>query len=251
MMSETRIMKQWMLVAAGLGVMLAGCGGEGSGSTPPSSSLSFSVAPSSLSFSGVGGDTLEPPAQRITIQGSGGTVYLELAYAGIAYEATPLQLSGTTATATVRVPSPKIAGAGTHTGTVTIRGYEYPFGGTEVAGSPKQANVTYTVSGLAASPSLLVFNQTAGSFPAAQSVTLSLSPAATDGWSAAIEYVPISGLTVPNWLQVSPLGGSTLPATLSVSVVAQGQPGIMYDGYINVTATNGSTLRYHVIYRAH
>jgi hypothetical protein len=140
-----------------------------------------------------------------------------------------------------------------HTGTVTIRGYEYQFGGAEVSGSPRRINVTYSVPGLAANPALLVFNQSAGGpLPAAQVTTVSdgLNPADSDSWSATVEHAPIVGLTVPTWLQVSPSSGATLPAALTVSVVAQGQPGIEYDGYINITSTKGYTLRIRAIYRA-
>jgi hypothetical protein len=239
----------------GIAALLYGCGGGGddgsSGNSP--SAMSLSATPASLAFSGVDGGTLEPPTQQISIQSSGGTVYVAVTYAGIAYEAAPLQMSGATATATVRVPAPNIVGAGVHTGTVTLRGYEYQFGGAEVSGSPRQVSVTYSVAGLSANPALLVFNQNPGGpLPGAQVVTLSdgLNPAASDSWSATVEHAPIIGLTVPTWLQVSPLSGSTLPATLTASVVAQGQAGIEYDGYINVMTVNGATKRIHAIYRA-
>lgn len=242
----------------GIAVLAGGCGGKssnGDGSNDPSTSaLSISAMPASLTFLGVDGSSVEPPTQQIFIQSSGGTVYVDLTYAGTAYEAALPQISGATVTATVRVPAPRIMGAGVHTGRVTIRGDEYAFGGSQVAGSPQDVSVTYSVAGLAVSPaSIMVFNPAqGGSLPDAQIITLSdgLNPADSYSWSATLEQTPITGLVVPVWLQVSPLSGSTLPAMLTVSVVAQGQRGIEYDGYINITTVNGNTKRIHVIYRA-
>lgn len=244
----------------GVTVLVCGCGGGGGGggnNDPSTSALSFSAIPASLAFLGTDGSSVEPPTQQIFIQSSGGTVYVDVTYAGIAYEATFLQISGATVTATVRVPAPRIVGAGVHTGSVTIRGYEYAFSGSpQVAGSPHEVNVTYSVSGLATNPAgILVFNQAqaqGGTLPGAQVITLSdgLNSADSYSWSATVDYTPITGLIVPTWLQVSQLSGSTLPVTLTVSVVVKGQPGIVYDGYINITAVNGYTKSIHVIYQA-
>jgi hypothetical protein len=69
----------------GLAALLGACGGGEEGGGTSGSAMSVSAAPSSLAFSGVTGSTTEPPTQQISISSSGGTVYLDVTYAGTAY----------------------------------------------------------------------------------------------------------------------------------------------------------------------
>ncbi len=229
---------------------LAGCG---SGADDASSTLS--VTPTSLSFAGASGDTAEPPPQTIAISASG-SAYISTEYAGTAYEAAPMVINGNTATATVRVPAPVHMGAGVHLGTVTVRGYEFNYPGSpEISGSPKYVGVTYSIPGIAASPSHRVsLNQTSGGpLPQPKSVTISDAFSASYGWTTTIEYGEIIGLPLfDNWLEVTPTSDSTLPSTVSLTVVRQGQAGIEYQAYVDVTSTADPvvTLRLHVTYRA-
>ncbi len=238
----------YRVVVLALMVLSAACGSEAA-----TEDDGFSVSPASLGFGGEAGVTTEPATQQLTIESGSGTVYLELAYGGIAYEATPLVIDGATAIATVRVPAPAIAGAGVHTGSVTIRGYEEPFAGSEVHGSPKTVPVTYNVAGMAASASPVVFNQTSGSLPAPSAVVISdgLGGDADYAWSVVTDSGSIDGLPELGWLAVEPTAGTGVPAELTVSVVAQGQAGIEYWGSFTVTNTEGALLRVTVIYRAH
>lgn len=242
-------------------VLLSACGGGSGGQADGGGgSASLSAAPAALSFSGVAGDTQEPAHQQVNIQVRG-TVYVDVNYLGIAYERGTFQLNGGTATATVGVPAPVHVGAGVHTGTVRIRGYEGSLGlaGEEVRGSPAEIPVTYSVAGLKASNSswstpsrLSLLQSSGGPLPGPVTITLAdgLNPTDSYGWSATVEHRPVIGLPALTWLDVSPLSGSGLPATLALNVVQQGQPGIEYSAYINITTDRGSALQIHVVYRA-
>jgi hypothetical protein len=238
-------------------LLLASCGGGGSEDKGPFNGT-LSVSPANLSFSGAYGSASVPAAQIFTISTTG-RVWVAVDYGGACHEAAPLQLSGSTGTGTVGVNSPATAGPGIHTGVITVNGYLAATPGAPTAtGSPAIVSVTYTVPGLTwdhgLGTAVLPFNQTSGGpLPAPRTITIRDALGASYGWTVTgIEYNPIGGVPNISWLEASPTSGAALPATLTLSVVEQCQPGIEYSAYVNLASVSPAyTLRVWVLYRAH
>jgi hypothetical protein len=108
--------------------------------------------------------------------------------------------------------------SGTLTGTITVRGCStVNCTGSDVSGSPKTINVTYTIAPaptVTSSARFFNFQVAAGATPASQSLGMT-SPAGAVPWSSQIAYT--SGAT--GWLSLSQPSG-TLPATVTVNATS-------------------------------
>jgi len=190
------------------------------GTLPP-----MTASSNSLSFNyQVSGST--PPSQTDTITATGAK--FDIAASGASWlSVTPTSGIGSV-TITVSV-NPTGLKAGSYTGSINVTSSQTSNNLTiTVTLNVTQLSVAYT-----AGPSSLSFSyQVGGSPPSAQNLTISTSPAASIGFSAA----PAAGA---NWLSVSPASGTT-SGSVSVSVNPVGLSPGTYNGSILVSglATN-------------
>ncbi len=173
----------------------------------------FSVSPTSLSFSALQGDPA-PTSKDLTVTtqaGSSGAVYLSAQMSGIAGATAVLDTTVSPALVHVTMPAP---GGTSTSGTVYVHAWEDAAHLKALPGSPKGIPVTYTVtpSQLAASPTSLTFGGPSGVAPGPQDVSLS-DAIGSASWSSSVWYQNGSG-----WLTVTPSSGSSLPATATVSI---------------------------------
>jgi hypothetical protein len=216
-----------------------------------SSGAGLTVSPANLTYSGRSGDTFEPPQQTVTIRASSGSVYLEPVHtAGIAYVASEAQPSADVRTLSIRVPAPSVLSAGVHTGTVEITGCRDVLCTELLPGGPRQVAVSYTIDGIAASPNTLVFRPSGSTLPPPQTVSLSDARSGTYAWTATPVYSPAPSQFAQQWMSISPPSGASLPATITVSVVApQPTGGWEYIDSIELRAADGTVSRIRAIYR--
>lgn len=213
--------------------LLAACGGGGGGGDR---GPGYSVSPDSLMFSASSTSSGIPAPQTITINVSGGTVYLAVAYSGPAIANATFSITGsTTGIVTVYPASPASLGTGFHTGTVRIVGCNDANCNSQVSGSPKDVAVSYQITNLSASPASVNLSALVNTVPTSVPVQLS-SSVASGGWSSSISYV---GATT-GWLTLNPANGSPLPVTVNFSAVSLTVPGTYR---ANVTITSGSQVR--------
>jgi hypothetical protein len=216
-----------------------------------SSGAGLAVSPANLTYSGRSGDTFEPPQQTLTIRASGGSVYLEpVQTAGIAYVASEGQPSADVRTLSIRVPAPSVLSAGVHTGAVDITGCRDVLCTELLPGGPKRVTVSYTIDGIAASPNALSFRPSGSTLPPPQTVSLSDARSATYAWTATPVYSPAPSQFAQQWMSISPSSGTSLPATITVSVVApQPAGGWEYFDRIELRAADGTVTRISAVYR--
>ena len=183
----------------------------------PSSSPTFTVSPTSLSFSATAGGT-SPLSQSLTLSATPNTTFTA-AVSGAPWLTVSPATGTTPATLTV---SSSVTGlsAGTLTGTITIIGN----------GITRSVPVTFTVNSSASTftvtPASLSFSATAGgTSPLPQSLTLAATP--NTAFTATVSGAP--------WLTVSPATGTT-PATLTVSSSVTGLSASTLTGTITLTA---------------
>jgi hypothetical protein len=216
-----------------------------------SSGAEFTVSPASLTYSGRSGDTFEPPRQTVTIRASGGSAYLEpVRTSGIAYVGSEAHPSPDVRTLSIRVPAPSVLSAGVHTGAIEISACRDALCTALLPGSPKRVTVSYTIEGIAANPNLLIFRPSGSALPPPQTVSLSDARSASYAWTATPVYSGAPPEFAQQWMSISPSSGSSLPATITVSVVAPQPPGGWeYYDYIELRAADGTVSRIRAIYR--
>ena len=204
---------KWIFIACLF--LLSACGGGSGGGT------SYSVTPTSMTFSAAATNGVTPSPKNITITVNAGTVYLAAVYNGNAINTATLNFTGpTTAEVSVYPEAPGTLGTGTHTGTVAVYGCSDVNCNSQISGSPVNVNVTYTVNGLNASrTNINLASAVSSTSPTVQS-TIS-STFGTAAWTSNITY---SGAT-QGWLTMNVNSGVSLPATIDFSasgVAAEG-----------------------------
>jgi hypothetical protein len=219
--------------------LLLGCS-DATGTSGPE----FTVSPASLTYSGRGGDTFEPPQQTVTIRAHGGVAYLEpvqtAGIAGVASEANP---SPDVRTLSIRVPAPSVLWPGVHSGAIDISACRDALCTEHLPGSPKRVTATYTIDGIVASPNALRFRYTGSELPAPQTVSLSDARNATYAWTATPVYSGAPPEFAQQWMSISPSSGTSLPATITVSVVAPRPAGWEYFDAIEIRDADGRVTR--------
>jgi hypothetical protein len=197
---------------AGL-LMLAACGGGGGGGGGGGSSRgSLTLSTSTLTFTANGTQT--PASQNVTASVSGNvgeTVYLRIVSTGAAVSRIDniILTSNTTGQGTV-VPAPATTlGPGVHTSTITVTACTTNTQcASGVIGSPQTIAVTYTISGVAASTTLLSYS--VGLHPTAGDLTKTLPVDAHPSFTAASSM---------DWLTVSPSSGGSGSTQLNLNLV--------------------------------
>jgi hypothetical protein len=204
----------------------------------------LTVSPMSLTYTGRSGDTFEPPQQTVTIRASGGAVYLEpVQTAGIAHVASEANPSPDVRTLSIRVPAPSVLSPGVHTGAIDITGCVDVLCTELLPGGTRRVNVTYTIDGIAATPNALRFRSTTSELPPPQTVSLSDARNATYAWTATPVYAGAPPEFAQQWMSISPSSGNSLPATITVSVVASRPSGWEYFDSIELRAADGTVTR--------
>ncbi|WP_372521720.1 IPT/TIG domain-containing protein [Sulfuricaulis sp.] len=228
-------------------LILAACnggGGGGGGGGSGGSTNGLSLSTNAISFNAP--NTSSTPASQIitaTVTGvTSGTLYIKIVSTGpaVASITNITVTSSTTGQGTINPAPANILGAGVHTSTVTVYACttDPNCSSGQLAGSPQTVSVTYTVTGVAASPSSL--NYTIVNSP----VTGDLSRQFTvtgypnqNNWNA--------GSNVP-WLSVLPASGNTGNAIQVTASLVQAQLDGMfngtYAGSITITSSSGSTV---------
>ncbi len=190
------------------------------------SAQTISVDQSSLTFNALVGTT--PVQQTLNITSTGGNTTFTVGSNPVGGWLKFTPASGTTPSAITVTADPTNLAPGTYNGTLFI------YGGT---GSAVPVTVTFMVSSIAASPTLLTFTYQQGtSVPGNQPITLSGSPTS---FNASASTASSAG----NWLQVSPPTGTsptTVFAVLNPAVVPTLMPGT-YNGTVIITPTSGAT----------
>ena len=207
-----------------LAVVLAGCGDVTMPWTEAPSGSAYAVSPTALTFQAQAGSAT-PAAQRLNVKVNAGPVYLAVTSSGAATATLTID-SSTQGHVDVTVQPPSFAG--TYHGTVTIDGCADSACTTQVAGSPVVVPVTYVVTAapvtsttLEASVASLSFQQAAGAAdPTPQTITLSLH-----GGGSSAFYSCIATWDTPlTWITWTPTQGTSLPATVTVSMHGAGLP---------------------------
>jgi IPT/TIG domain-containing protein len=233
--------------ALALTLAIAGCGGGGGGGGGggSGSELRFSLSTNTLTFSAANQNAATPASQIVTatVTGSGGSGILYI----IVQPSNPAMLSISnliitppSGQASVNPAAPSTLGVGTFTSTVTVLACANdPTCATgQLPGSPQVVNVTYTISGVAASPSSLSYSIGNTPIPADFTRQIDITGAPNQSWTASS--------TVP-WLSVSPTSGSTAATVHVTASLDQAQVAAMdngtYTGSIQVVpASAGLTL---------
>lgn len=150
-------------------LILAACGGGGgggggSGSTNTTSTSGLSLSTNALTFTAPNTNST-PPSQTITATVTGvasGTLYIKIVSTGPAVASiTNITVTGTTmGQGTVNPASAATLGPGTYTSTITVYACttDPNCSSGQLAGSPQTVNVTYTITGVAASVSSLNYS---------------------------------------------------------------------------------------------
>ena len=128
------------------GALVAGCGGGGGGGSGGGSAGSaYSLSTSSVSFSATLGGPAPAP-QAVTVTADSGSVFIATSQGGGNFSHT-FTLTGPV-TGQIMITPGGTGSAGTFVGQITVRGCSSPTcDGSDVPGSPKTIDVTYTVTG--------------------------------------------------------------------------------------------------------
>lgn len=214
---------------------LTGCdgggGGGGGGGASPSNNDAFSLSTSSVSFAGNQGENQPPKTVGVTV--NRGTVFIEVTADGGLVTATFNTTSPSTGVVTIFIPSASLTAPGTHTGTVTVRGCTNGgcSQGSDVAGSPKVINVTFTVGAdLAVSATVTNVTYAAGSpNPARQPIQVvapigvSWIASSNQPWLGLSANSGIGPSTVNYIVNPSGLGTGTYNGTLTFTTPSSGR----------------------------
>jgi len=193
-----------------------------------------------------------PAAQEASVSISGGSVAVGIQSNGAgAFASASFSITGQTTGKITIAPFTTSLQPGTYTGVIVVRGCGDQFCSSgDVAGSPVNLNVSYTVraqTGLRASPPSLSFTQVkGGTAPVAQTLGLSDTANASYAWTASIQY---QAGQATGWLNINggaTASGASLPDSLSVSVNPTTTVGTL-NAVIHLTG-NGKTLDVPVSY---
>jgi len=197
-------------------LLLLGCGGGGGGgggSDGGRSNGSFSVSPSTLTFSAATTTGTSIPPQRITgtISGvSAQTLFLNIQVAGNAVATVgDINITGpATGTANVYPITQGVAGPGSFSSVITVTACTTSVACTSgVIGTPQTVNVTYTVTGVKSSAASLAYQVADVPLAADLTKTFDVTGYPVQNWTVSSD--------VP-WIHVSP-GTGTTGASTSVS----------------------------------
>src|SRR5438552_8272 len=184
---------------------LGACGGGGGGGGGGGPTGTLSLSTNTLTF-GATGTAATPPGQGVTatVTGvSGGTLFIRIVSTGPAVGSVSgvTITSPTTGQATVFPASAAALGAGSFTSTITVTACTTNINCSgALIGTPQTINVTYTIPGVASSPSSLTYSIGNTAVPAHLSRNLTVTGFPAQSWSAAAN--------VP-WLSILPASGST------------------------------------------
>jgi hypothetical protein len=224
-------------------LILAACGsggGGGGGDSNGGSSGTLSLSTNALTFTAPNTSST-PPSQIITATVTGvtsGTLYIKIVSTGPAVASiTNIVVTGTTKGQGTINPAPaSTLGVGTHTSTVTVYACTTDPNCTsgQLAGSPQTVNVTYTITGVAASVSLLDYSIGDSPFASSLAREFNVTGYPDQNWNAA-GNVP--------WLSVFPMNGNAGTATQVIAYLVQEQLVVMsngtYTGTVTITPSSG------------
>jgi len=151
-------------------------------------------------------------------------------------------LGGTSTTTSVNVNAIGLTGGSSYTTSVTITAVD-PITGNVVVGSPSTIAVTITISPpqmtlrMTLTSGSLAFTTTAGSNPAAQTITIQNTGGDTLSWTV--------GEPSASWLTVTPASGSDnaqVSSTITFNVNAAGLSPGKYDATVVITPTPGTAV---------
>jgi len=151
-------------------------------------------------------------------------------------------LGGTSTTTSVNINATGLAGGSSYTTSVKITAFD-PITGKVVVGSPSTIAVTITIAPpqMALSASSLAFTTTAGSNPAAQTITIQNTGGDTLTWTV--------GTPSASWLTVTPASGSDnaqVSSTITFKVNAAGLGPGKYNATVVITPTPGTAVTVQV-----
>lgn len=197
----------------------------------------ISGTPGSLSFSHSYG-TPAPAPSSVSISDLGGASYTwtsSVAYHSGSGWLTVSPSSGSVLPATISVGVIPPAAAGTYTATVEFAG-----GATGLF----HVDVTYTVSAaFQVSPATINVVGRQGVATPDQPISLSDGGGASYGWTAVLSYVDGSG-----WASIAPTSGTSLPATVTLSLGSLPMVNTTYQAYVTITGA-GTAKTVFVYYR--
>ena len=207
-------------------LVLTACGGGGGGGGP-----NYSISTNSLTFSAASATDPTPSAKTFDITVNSGTVYLAVLYSGNALNnVTTTSTSANTIQVTVYPEAPSTLGVSTQTGTISVYGCSDVNCNTQISGSPKTVNVTYTIDGMTASPANINLAAAVSSSSSTVQSTITNS-LGTASWSSSITY--FGGTS--GWLTLSPTNGSSLPASIGFTASGLATPNT-YRANVNLTS---------------
>lgn len=221
-------------------LFLVACSGGGGGGGDGGRNDGLSLSTNVLTFNAPNTNST-PPSQIITATVTGvnsGTLYIKIVSTGPAVASiTNIIITGsTTGQGTINPASASTLGAGTHTSTITVYACTTDPDCTsgQLAGSPQTVNVTYTITGVAASTASL--NYSIGDSPVAADFTrqFNVTGYPNQNWNAASNV---------SWLSVLPANGNTGTATQVTASLVQAQLDVMsggtYTGTVTLTPSSG------------
>ncbi len=236
------VLRKALLTASVL--LLAACGGGGGGGRsqpgPPQIQSVLSVASNTMTFNArLPGSAV--PTQMISASVSNasqltGTLYVLVTSAGTPVQSiSGVNVVGNTGTATVTPAESLAIGAGTHTGTITVRACMNSANCStgELAGSPQVVSVTYTVGALVRRHALVASQTGVGLAALPSRSVLTRTVAVSDSLGHAVPWSAVSNQT---WLSVTSTG--VTPGDL---VVTASPVGLAADQthFATVTVTSG------------
>ena len=151
-------------------------------------------------------------------------------------------LGGTSTTTSVNINATGLPGGSSYTTSVKITAFD-PITGNVVVGSPSTIAVTITIAPpqMALSASSLAFTTTAGSNPAAQTISIQNTGGDTLSWKV--------GAPSAAWLTVTPASGSDIAqasSTITFKVNAAGLSPGTYNATVVITPTPGTAVTVQV-----
>lgn len=211
------IVISFSLVAAAL-ISACGGGGGGGGGSQGASNEPYSLSATNVSFSTLQGSATPAP-KVVVVKINSGAVFVSTSQLGVGF-GHQFQITGPTTGQITITPDAPLFGAGTFTGSIIVRGCSTVFcSGTDVSGSPKTINVTYTVTvppTVTSTPGDVNFvTSTAAGLPPARNVALTTGTGSTS-WTSSVVYTA-NPANVSGWLDVTPTSGA-LPATVNLHV---------------------------------
>jgi hypothetical protein len=212
-------------------VCISACGGGGAGGDGGGrSNGSFSLATSSVSFTGaLNGPTPAPQTVAGSITGVQTDVYLFVIHTSTAVATATVRVTGeTSGEMTIFPKSPQSIGLGNFTDTVTVRACLDPNCSREISGSPRTITVKYDVAGLGVEQPNVTLSGVEGTPSQATTVNVRNFSGAT--LTATVLYNSGS-----NWLTVTPANGASTAPTVTLVGGSNLVPG-SYSAVVQFTA---------------